>query len=143
MFNLAVADRERVAVFETTSRRVRERPAEAGACVCTNHFCSPELRPGLSFNVYQTFARHGVLRKLERRQGRFSVDDLHAGLHAASQGDHTIQTMVFEPAKAAAASGRGATALVGGPAADAGTGSAVSRGMKRSSRSSTGVDQPV
>ena len=25
--------------------------------------------------------------------------ELHIGLHAASQGDHTLQTMVFEPAE--------------------------------------------
>ena len=85
-------------MFETTSRQVRERSAEAGACVCTNHFCSRELRPNLSFNIYKTFDRHGLLRKHERRQERFSVADLHAGLHATSQGDHTLQTMVFEPA---------------------------------------------
>jgi predicted choloylglycine hydrolase len=98
VFNLAVADRQRVAVFEATTRRVRERQPEAGACICTNHFCSSELRPSFSFNVYQTFARHTLLRRHERQRDRFSVADLHASLHAASQGDHTIQTMVFEPA---------------------------------------------
>ena len=97
VFNLAIADRQRVAVFETTTRRVHERPAESGACVCTNHFCSSDLRPSFSFNVYQTFDRHSLLRKHERRQDRFGVADLHASLHETSQGDHTLQTMVFEP----------------------------------------------
>jgi predicted choloylglycine hydrolase len=99
VFNLAVADPKRVAVFETTTRRVRERPADAGACVCTNHFCSSEMRPSFSFNVFKTFDRLALLRKHERRTGRFAVGDLHASLHAASQGDHTLQTMVFEPAE--------------------------------------------
>jgi predicted choloylglycine hydrolase len=98
VFNLAIADRNRAAVFENTSRRVRVREASAGAVVCTNHFCLRELRPGFSFNVYKTFDRHAVLRKLERRRERFGPADLHAALHAANQGDHTLQTMVFEPA---------------------------------------------
>jgi hypothetical protein len=97
VFNLAVADRKGVAIFEATTRRVRMRVPEAGACVCTNHFCTAELRPRFSFNVYNTFHRHGVLRQHERRQERFGVDDVQAALHAASQGDHTLQTMIFEP----------------------------------------------
>jgi isopenicillin-N N-acyltransferase-like protein len=97
VFNLAIADRRRVAVFENTTRRVLERPAERGMAVCTNHFCSPELRPSFSINVYDTFDRHGLLRKHERGRDRFGVADLHAALHASSQGDHTLQTMVFEP----------------------------------------------
>jgi hypothetical protein len=97
IFNLAVADRNGVAIFEATTRRVRVRVPEAGACICTNHFCTTELRPTFSFNVYNTFHRHGVLRTHERRQERFDVGDVHAALHAANQGDHTLQTMIFEP----------------------------------------------
>jgi predicted choloylglycine hydrolase len=98
VFNLAVVDRERAAVFEVTPRRVRLREAVAGACVCTNHFCSRELRTGLSFNVYKTFDRHALLRKAERGLERFGVGELHAALHAVNQGDHTLQTMVLDPA---------------------------------------------
>jgi hypothetical protein len=98
VYNLAVADRQRVAVFEVTTRRVRERLPKAGACLCTNHFCSPDLRPNFSFNVYGTFARHGHLRKHERQRHAFEIGDLHAALHAASQ-KQTLQTMVFEPAE--------------------------------------------
>jgi hypothetical protein len=97
VYNLALADRQRVAVFEVTTRRVRERLPEAGACLCTNHFCSSDLRPSWALNVYQTFDRHGQLRKHERQRHQFEVLDLHAALHAASQED-TLQTMVFEPA---------------------------------------------
>jgi predicted choloylglycine hydrolase len=97
IFNLAVADRKGVAIFEATTRRVRMRVPEAGACVCTNHFCTAELRPRFSFNVYKTFHRHGALRRHERRHERFAVGDVQAALHAASQGEHTLQTMIFEP----------------------------------------------
>ncbi len=97
VFNLAVADRRSVAVFEATTRRVRARVPRDGSCVCTNHFCLAELRPHFSFNVYKTFERHVVLRHHERRTDRFGVSDVQDALHAASQGDHTLQTMVFEP----------------------------------------------
>jgi hypothetical protein len=97
VYNLAVADRQRVATFEVTTRGVRERSAEAGVCLCTNHFCSSDLRPAFSFNVYNTFDRHGHLRKHERQRQQFEVVDVHAALHAASQED-TLQTMVLEPA---------------------------------------------
>ncbi len=97
VFNLAVADRWRVAVFEVTTRRIRQRSAEAGACISTNHFCSSELKPCFALNLFRTFDRHRVLRTNERRYNRFGLADLHATLHAANQGDHTLQTMVFEP----------------------------------------------
>jgi predicted choloylglycine hydrolase len=96
VFNLAVADRQRVAVFEATTRRVRERAPVAGAALCTNHFCLAEHRPYFSFNVYTTFDRHCHLRRHERQRARFGVAELHEALHAASQ-IHTLQTMVFEP----------------------------------------------
>ncbi len=98
LYNLAVADKERVAVFEVTPRRVRERRSVAGACVCTNHFCLDELRPPWAFNVFGTFDRHRVLSRVERDVEHFDVAGVQAGLHAANQGDHTLQTMVFEPA---------------------------------------------
>ena len=96
VFNLAVADRRRVAIFEATTRKVRERAPVSGACLCTNHFCLYEHRPRFSFNVYSTFDRHGHLRRHERQRERFGVAELHEALHAASQDD-TLQTMVFEP----------------------------------------------
>jgi predicted choloylglycine hydrolase len=98
IFNLAVADRQRVAVFEATPRRVRERPADAdGSSVCTNHFTLDALQPLTSFNVYKTFDRLRSLRRALRTGERLGVADVHAGLHAVHQHDHTLQTMVFEP----------------------------------------------
>jgi hypothetical protein len=97
IFNLAIADRERVAVLEVTPRRVHERAASAGACVCTNHFCLEANRPAWSFNVYNTFDRERTLRQAERSLKRFGLAEIQAGLHSANQGDHTLQTMIFEP----------------------------------------------
>ncbi len=97
IFNLALADRSRTAVFEVTTRRVRERSAQQGAAICTNHFCAEELRPLWSFNVYRTETRHEILRKALRDAERFGIGELHAALHAASNPEETLQTMVFEP----------------------------------------------
>ena len=82
IFNLAVADTKRVAVFEVTPRRVCEVSAAEGTCVCTNHFRLEAHRPLWSFNVYKTFDRERTLRKMERGCERFGVAEVHAGLHA-------------------------------------------------------------
>jgi hypothetical protein len=115
IFNLAVADRQRVAVFEVTPRRVRERSAAEGACTCTNHFRLEAHRPLWSFNVYKTFDRERILRQQERSCDTFSLADVHAGLHAANQGDHTLQTMVFEPHSLRLHVGLGALPSTAGP----------------------------
>jgi isopenicillin-N N-acyltransferase like protein len=96
--NLAVADREGVAVFEITPTRVEIRPAEQGTCICTNHFCTEELRPFAPVDVCRSFERFEVLAKASRMRPRLSPDDLHHALHAVSEADKTMQTMVFEPA---------------------------------------------
>lgn len=115
LFNLALADRERVAVLEVTPRQVRERAAAEGACVCTNHFCLEAHSPAWSFNVYKTFDRHRTLRRLERARDRFDIPEIHAALHASHQDDHTIQTMVFEPAALRLHVGMGTLPATAGP----------------------------
>lgn len=97
VFNVAIADRDRLAVFEVTPREVRVRQSKKGTCVCTNHFCLDENRPAWVFNLYQTFDRERTLHRVERERGCFDIADIHAGLHATQQGDHTLQTMIFEP----------------------------------------------
>ncbi len=115
LYNLALADRRRTAVFEVTTRRVRERRAEEGALVCTNHFCCPELRPLWSFNIYGTFDRHRALRRAERAWERFGLAEMHAALHAARHPEETLQTMVFEPEALRLHVGMGALPATAGP----------------------------
>jgi predicted choloylglycine hydrolase len=98
MINLVLADRQRVAALEITTRRVLERPPQEGACVCTNHFSSEELRPWWQFNHYQTLDRYRTLQKATRTRWRFDLDDLHRSMHAVSHPEETLQTMIFEPA---------------------------------------------
>jgi predicted choloylglycine hydrolase len=96
--NLAVADRQGIAVFEITPTSVIVRRSEKGACVCTNHFCSDELRPFWRFNFYQTLDRYRTLDRTQAARDKLSLADLHTGLHAACNNDETMQTMIFEPA---------------------------------------------
>jgi hypothetical protein len=98
MYNLVLGDANRVATFEVTTRRVVERRSYHGACLCTNHFCSTELTPLWQFNIYTTFDRHEALMAQERCVEQFGLPELHRALHASSQADETLQTMIFEPA---------------------------------------------
>jgi hypothetical protein len=97
--NLVVADREGVAVFEVTPRHVLVRRPEGGTCVCTNHFCTPELRPFVRLDTYRTLDRYEALERAAARHERLGLTEVQEGLDAASQGDHTLQTMVFEPGR--------------------------------------------
>jgi len=88
--NLAVCDTRSAAVFELTPKTVSRRDPERGILPCTNHFRSAEL--GLDTDC----ARY-LLLSLGFNQNHVSVSDVHRRMHAANQGDMTLQTMVFEP----------------------------------------------
>jgi isopenicillin-N N-acyltransferase-like protein len=96
--NLVVADREGVAVFEVTPRRVVVRGPHQGGCICTNHFCSDELRPLARINFYKTLDRFGALEQCLAEHDRLGLVELQQGLHAANQQTKTMMTMVFDPA---------------------------------------------
>jgi hypothetical protein len=94
--NLAVADREGVAVFEITPQRVIMRRTMNGTTICTNHFCAAELKPRVQINWFTTLDRFATLDRLAQVQGKLGTGELQMALHAVSGGD-TMQTMVFEP----------------------------------------------
>jgi predicted choloylglycine hydrolase len=95
--SLVVADRGDVAVFEITPDRVVVRPARDGVCVCTNHFCTEELRPRVTLNMFKTLTHYAALERASRERCSFTVPDLHAALHEVSDDEITLQTMIFEP----------------------------------------------
>jgi isopenicillin-N N-acyltransferase-like protein len=95
--SLVVADRDGVAVFEITPDRVAVRRPRDGLIVCTNHFCTPELRPPATRNLFNTVDHFTTLEQATRTRARFGSAELHAALHAVSDPDITMQTMVFEP----------------------------------------------
>jgi len=95
--SLAVADHEGVAVFEITPQRIILRRGPKGTTVCSNHFCSEELRPRWPVNFFQTFERFAALEKVAELKKPLGPVDLQVGLHFTSS-DSTMQTMIFEPA---------------------------------------------
>src|SRR5262249_58516215 len=84
-------------VSEVTPRRVVVRGPQQGACVCTNHFCSDELRPLARINFYKTLDRFGALEQCLAEHDRIGLVELQQGLHAANQQSKTMMTMVFDP----------------------------------------------
>ncbi|MFO0846573.1 MAG: C45 family peptidase [Gemmataceae bacterium] len=96
LYNVALADRQRVAAFEVTPARVFERRSRDGVCVCTNHFHGATLQPAFALNWMDTFGRDRKLNWVARQKGRFDVADVHRAMHLASAWD-TLQTMAFEP----------------------------------------------
>ena len=88
--NLAVCDREKSAVLEITPKSVVRRDSKDGICVCTNHFCTPQL---MIFPFCRRFAALEKAREMEK----LGVDDVIAKMHAATSEHLTLQTMIFEP----------------------------------------------
>jgi hypothetical protein len=97
--NLAICDKEHGAVFEITPQTIVVRKPESGFCACTNHFCSPELRPKGRVNRFDTSGRYQELEVRGKSKEVFDLGDLADALNAVNQGEHTLQTMVFEPAR--------------------------------------------
>jgi predicted choloylglycine hydrolase len=96
--NLAICDRHEGAVFEVTPSRVIVRRPERGIAVCTNHFCSPQLRLGTPDNRFHTQDRYARLERMSARQEKMSPRDVEKYMHGVSQSRQTLQTMVFRPA---------------------------------------------
>jgi hypothetical protein len=95
--NLVVADRAGVAVFEITTDRIVVRQARDGVCVCTNHFCTPELEPLVRVNLFESSEHFETLAAVAARRGKLGPFDLQLGLHSVCDPEMTMQTMVFEP----------------------------------------------
>jgi len=89
--NLAVADRERAAVFELTPATVGMRPPQDELLACTNHFQLDGLRTDPQCRRIKT------LNGLRSRSKKFTLQDVERTLHDVNQGEITIQSMVFEP----------------------------------------------
>ena len=96
--NLVVADRKGVAVFEVTPEYVLVRRPDNGVCICTNHFCTEQLRPRVGLNLFGTYGRYRMLDDAGRAQEKHTIADLHDALHAVREEKETLQTMIFEPA---------------------------------------------
>ena len=89
--NLAVCDRDGAAVFEITPAHIGRRDAEDGVLPCTNHFRTEGLAGREPLLALPASGRS------RRRSRRWPSTRCASYLHAANQGELTLQTMVFEP----------------------------------------------
>jgi isopenicillin-N N-acyltransferase like protein len=105
--NLAVCDAAGSAVFEITPAHIGRRDSQHGVLPCTNHFRTPGLAAqsnegaavtaGASrFDSASRCWRYPLLAAASDK-GPLTVDQVREHLHAANQGEFTLQTMVFEP----------------------------------------------
>jgi hypothetical protein len=96
--NLTVCDKNGSAVFEFTPTRLAVRRPEKGMSTCTNHFLAKELRLATPKNLDKTLDRYATICKARAEEKKLGVADVQRYLHAANQGELTLQTMIFEPA---------------------------------------------
>jgi predicted choloylglycine hydrolase len=90
---LLVCDQKQQGVYELTTTHLGVRKPEDGLVYCTNHYrLAPMAFPNPKCRRYETLATSRNIKQL-------GVADVARLLHAVNQGSHTIQTMVFEPAK--------------------------------------------
>jgi predicted choloylglycine hydrolase len=97
MMDLVICDRQGGAVLEVTPKNVIVRPPHQGLAECTNHFLSAEVKPEKQENVYLTLDRFRTLEQA-RKLDKIGTKEIQKYLHEANLGEHTLQTMIFEPA---------------------------------------------
>jgi hypothetical protein len=90
---MTICDKNGGAVFEITPKTVEVRTAQNGVACCTNHFRTDELCVG------DKCWRYAKLSPLCAKEGgKLGVAGVFEELKKVSQGKHTLQSMVFEPA---------------------------------------------
>jgi predicted choloylglycine hydrolase len=97
---LTVCDKNEGCAFEITTKNVVVRRPADGICASTNHFRTRQLAtasPAI-LETRENCPRHEALRNKSKDIAKFTVEDVHQVMDAASAGEWTIQTMIFEPA---------------------------------------------
>jgi hypothetical protein len=96
---LTVCDKNQGCAFEITTKNVIVRKPVDGICASTNHFRTKELATVSpdALETSENCPRHAALRNRTKDLDKLSVEDVHQVMHAASAGDWTLQTMIFEP----------------------------------------------
>lgn len=95
--NLTLCDPHGGAVFEITPSRVVVRRPERDCALCTNHFCSPELKLSKPSNARTTLDRYATLEQTQNSDRKLGIAEVQQCLDSVNQGKHTLQTMIFEP----------------------------------------------
>ena len=87
LINVAVADPKGVAVFEVSPQHVVQRDASKGVCVCTNHFCTDDMRPKTRPIRSGSHRRFNTLEELRPGDRKYTPDDLRKQLDGANLGN--------------------------------------------------------
>lgn len=89
---LLACDPKQQRVYEITTKNIGVREPDDGLLYCTNHYrLAPMAVANKKCRRYETLETSRDIKQL-------AVKDVARLLHAVNQGNHTIQTMVFEPA---------------------------------------------
>lgn len=89
---LLACDQKQQRVYELTTKNIGVREPDDGLVYCTNHYrLAPMAAANTKCRRYETLKTSQEIKQL-------AVKDVARLLHAVNQGNHTIQTMVFEPA---------------------------------------------
>jgi len=96
---LTVCDKNQGGAFEITTKNVVVRSPIDGICASTNHFRAKELATASPavLETKENCPRHAALRSRSRDIAKLTIEDVHQVMDAASAGEWTIQTMIFEP----------------------------------------------
>jgi predicted choloylglycine hydrolase len=91
MTNLMLCDTQDALLIESTPTSFVVRRPRDGLLAATNHFRAEALQ------TFTDCARYDALTVPVTADPTLGVSGLFARLHAASQGDRTLQSMVFDP----------------------------------------------
>jgi isopenicillin-N N-acyltransferase like protein len=94
-----LCDRNGGMILGVTPDTVEAQPLEAGTLACTNHFLTPTLASRRPPRGFRTVERLETLRGVGQAGVPLGLGDVHSALDAVHQGEMTLQTMVFEPAR--------------------------------------------
>lgn len=95
--SVTVCDTTDQAVFELSPEFVVRRDTAHGAVACANHFLGPGGANLGHANPFDTIGRLGRLVRVAAVHPRFGADEAWAALGDVSQGELTVQSMIFEP----------------------------------------------
>ncbi len=90
-FCLTLCDTKSSCVLEVTPKNIVRRSAVQDVTCCTNHFRTDGL------SVTKKCPRYDTLKAIQAGGKKLGVPDVFAALGEVRQGNHTVQSMVFEP----------------------------------------------
>ncbi len=110
---VGLSDPHSIRIAELSPQGTYIREPSGGIDCFANHYAHPNIANPAQTNVFSTLDRQTAMQ-LKADTNRAGIAEVWAALHAANQGDLTLQSMIFEPAKMRihAAFGHGPTTAI-------------------------------